>query len=93
MSITPGVPLRYELRNTNYDKMLRDILNHVQDPVVLKGLAQVGTATVLAVLVVLLSWRRGLELESELSVAFVRGFVQVVAVGLVIGVLLTVPVA
>ena len=73
--------------------MLQDTLNHVQDPVVLEGLAQVGAATVLAALVVLLSWRRGLELESELSVAFVRGFVQVVAVGLVIGVLLTVPVA
>jgi putative ABC transport system permease protein len=73
--------------------MLQEILDHVQDPVVLEGLVQVGAATVLAVLVVLLSWRRGLELESELSLAFVRGFVQVVAVGLVIGVLLTVPLA
>ena len=73
--------------------MLQDLLGYVQDPIVTEGLAQVGAATVLAALVVLLSWRRGLELEAELSVAFVRGFVQVVAVGLVIGVLLTVPVA
>jgi putative ABC transport system permease protein len=43
--------------------------------------------------VVLFSRRRGLQLESELSIAFARGFVQIVAVGLVIGVLLTVPVA
>ena len=73
--------------------MLEDIVTHVQDPIVLQGLTQVGAAAVLAALVVLLSRRRGLELGSELSIAFVRGFVQIVAVGLVIGVLLTVPVA
>ncbi|WP_103020345.1 ABC transporter permease [Salinibacter altiplanensis] len=72
--------------------MLQDALGYVQDPIVLEGLAQVGAATVLAVLVVLLSWRRGLGLESELSGAFARGFVQIVAVGLVIGGLLAVPV-
>jgi len=72
--------------------MLQDLLNHIQDPVVWTGLAQVGAATVLAALVLLLSRRRGLQLESELSIAFVRGFLQIVAVGLVIGVLLTVPV-
>jgi putative ABC transport system permease protein len=42
---------------------------------------------------VFLSRQRGLQLGTELSVVFVRGFVQIVAAGLVIGVLLTVPVA
>ena len=73
--------------------MLQDLLAHLRDPVVWTGLAQVGAATVPAALVVLLSRQRGLRLESELSVAFARGFVQIVAVGLVIGVLLAVPVA
>jgi len=71
--------------------VLQDLGNHLQDPVVWTGLRQVGAATVLAVLVVLLSRRRGLQLEMELSVAFVRGLVQIVAVGFVIGALLTVP--
>ncbi|PSQ63626.1 MAG: ABC transporter permease [Bacteroidetes bacterium QH_10_64_19] len=73
--------------------MLQDLLAHLRDPVVWTGLAQVGAATVPAILVVLLSRQRGLRLESELSVAFARGLVQIVAVGLVIGVLLAVPVA
>jgi len=73
--------------------MLQDLLQDLQDPIVRQGLAQVGAATALAALVVLLSRRRGLELETELSVAFVRGFMQIVAVGLVIGLLLTVPLA
>jgi len=72
---------------------LADIWTRVQEPVVLEGLAQVGAAAVLAALVVLLSRRRGLQLETELSLAFVRGLLQIVAVGLVIGLLLTVPVA
>ena len=70
-----------------------DVWTQIQDPVVLEGLAQVGASTVPVALVVLLSRRRGLRLESELSVAFARGLVQIVAVGLVIGVLLAVPVA
>ena len=73
--------------------MLQDLLAHLRDPVVWTGLAQVGAATVPAALVVLLSRQRGLRLESELSVAFARGLVQIVAVGLVIGVLLAVPLA
>ena len=72
--------------------MLQDTLNYLKDPVVWEGLAQIGAAAVLAVLVVVLSRQRGLRLETELSVAFLRGFVQIVAVGVVIGVLLTVPV-
>ncbi|MCS3753608.1 putative ABC transport system permease protein [Salinibacter ruber] len=73
--------------------MSQDLLNHIQDPIVWTGLTQVGAAAVLAALVVLLSRRRGLGLEAELSISFARGFVQIVAVGLVIGGLLTVPVA
>ncbi len=70
-----------------------DVWTRAQDPVVLKGLVQVGAATLLALVVVAGSrWRR-LALETELGVAFVRGFVQIVAVGLLIGVLLTVPLA
>jgi putative ABC transport system permease protein len=73
--------------------MLQEVLAALRDPVVWTGLAQVGAATVLAGLVVLLSRQRGLRLETELSVAFARGLVQIVAVGLVIGLLLAVPVA
>jgi putative ABC transport system permease protein len=72
---------------------LTDVLARAQEPVVLKGLVQVGAAALLAVVVLGLSrWRR-LALEAELGTAFVRGFVQIVAMGLLIGVLLTVPLA
>jgi len=71
--------------------VLQDLLNHLHDPVVWTGVRQVGAATILAGLVVAVSWQRGLHLETELSIAFMRGFLQVVAVGLVIGALLTVP--
>jgi len=70
-----------------------DAWTHAQEPVVLKGLLQVGAATLLALAVIGLSRWRKLALETELGVAFVRGFVQIVAMGLLIGVLLTVPLA
>ena len=70
---------------------IEDVWVRAQEPVVLEGLWQVGAATLLAVVVVGLSrWRR-LALEAELATAFVRGFVQIVAMGLLVGVLLTVP--
>jgi putative ABC transport system permease protein len=73
--------------------VLADVWTRAQEPVVLKGLVQVGAAALLALVVVgLARWRR-LGLATELSTAFVRGFVQVVAMGLLIGVLLTVPLA
>lgn len=72
--------------------VLQDVLDSLLDPLVWEGLGQVGAASLLALLVVGLSRWRGLRLETELGVAFVRGFVQVVAVGVVIGALLTVPV-
>lgn len=69
-----------------------DALSHLQDPVVREGMGQVAAASLLALLVVGLSRWRALRLETELGGAFVRGFFQVVAVGLVIGLLLTVDV-
>ena len=61
------------------------------DPVVVKGLAQVGAATALAAVVLALSYVRDLDLERELGGAFVRGFVQVLAMGALIGVLFSIP--
>ncbi|MFB6248288.1 MAG: ABC transporter permease [Salinibacter sp.] len=72
---------------------LSDVWTRLQEPIVLEGLLQVGAAVLLALAVIALSRARRLALETELSTAFVRGFVQVVAVGLLIGVLLTVPLA
>ena len=71
---------------------LADVWAQAQQPVVLQGLLQVGAASVLALLVVALSRWRGLRMTGELSGAFLRGLLQIVAVGLVIGALLTVPV-
>jgi len=69
---------------------LSALLRSLQLPVVQKGLVQVGAATLLAVLVVAISRLRGLALEHEFSIALVRGFIQVVAMGSLIGILLTV---
>lgn len=63
------------------------VLDNLRDPMVLKGLWQVAAASALAALVLGLSYRRELGLEAELGGAFVRGFVQVLAMGAVIGVL------
>jgi len=71
---------------------LADLWMQAQQPVVLQGLLQVAAASVLALLVVGLSRWRGLGMTGELGGAFVRGLLQIVAVGLVIGALLTVPV-
>lgn len=62
------------------------------DPVVLKGLVQVAVASVLAAVVLGVSYVRDLDLERELGRAFVRGFVQVLAMGAFIGILFSVPV-
>jgi putative ABC transport system permease protein len=69
---------------------LYDLLEQFRDPVLLRGLVQVAAASILAALVVGLSRFRGLALERELGVALVRGFVQIVAMGSVVGLLLTV---
>ena len=67
------------------------VLSRLLDPVVVKGLAQVGAATALAAVVLGLSYARDLDLERELGGAFARGFVQVLAMGALIGVLFTIP--
>lgn len=67
-----------------------DLLEQFRDPVLLTGLVQVAVASLLATLVVGLSRMRGLTLERELSVALVRGLIQIVAMGSIVGLLLTV---
>jgi putative ABC transport system permease protein len=71
------------------DILLEPIRDWV-DPVVLKGLLQVGAAVVIALAVLGVSRLRGLALEQELSIALVRGFVQIFIMGSLIGFLLTV---
>jgi len=61
------------------------------DPVVVRGLVQVAAATALAAVVVAISSLRNLALERELGGSFVRGFVQVLAMGALIGALFSVP--
>ncbi|WP_435186347.1 ABC transporter permease [Halobellus sp. EA9] len=61
------------------------------DPTVVRGLLQVAAASSLAAVVLGLSYVRNLDLERELGGAFVRGFVQVLAMGALIGVLFSIP--
>jgi putative ABC transport system permease protein len=70
------------------DVLLGPLRNGI-NAVVLKGLLQVGAAVAIALVVVGVSRLRGLALEREFSVALVRGFVQVLIMGSLIGVLLT----
>lgn len=63
------------------------LLDQLSDPNVGKGLWQVLAASGLAAAVLLVSRLRGLDLEAELGRAFGRGFVQVLAMGAVIGLL------
>lgn len=67
-----------------------EFLGQFLDPVVAEGLAQVAVASTLAALVLGVSYVRRLDLERELAGAFVRGFVQVIAMGSVIGLLFSV---
>lgn len=69
------------------------LADRLQDPVVLRGLVQVAAASALAAVVLAISRLRALDLERELGRAFVRGFVQVLAMGAFIGILFSVPVA
>jgi putative ABC transport system permease protein len=63
----------------------------LDDPAVVRGLAQVAAATALAAVVLGLSYLRDLGLERELGGAFARGFVQVLAMGALIGLLFSIP--
>jgi len=65
----------------------------LDDPIVVKGAVQVAAALVPALVVVALSRLRSLELETEMGVALVRGLLQILAVGSVLGLLLTVDLA
>ena len=65
--------------------------DRLTDPVVVRGLVQVAAATALAAVVVAISSLRDLDLERELGGSFVRGFVQVLAMGALIGALFSVP--
>jgi putative ABC transport system permease protein len=73
--------------------MIRAVLDQLSEPVVMKGLAQVGVATALAAVVIGISYLRDVGIETELGRSFVRGFVQVVAMGAVIGVLFSIRLA
>lgn len=67
------------------------MLNQFFDNLLLLGLAQAGVTAALALVVVLLSRLQNVHLERETLVALVRGFVQVVAVGSVLLLLLRGP--
>ncbi|MDQ2055921.1 ABC transporter permease [Halobellus sp. H-GB7] len=71
------------------EALFAQLLAHI-DATVLKGLFQVGAAVAIALLVVGVSRVRGLALEREFSIALVRGFIQVLVMGSLIGVLLSV---
>src|SRR5215831_4843189 len=55
------------------------------------GLAQAAAAGVTALLVVWLARRRGIHLEKELSIAMIRGFLQIIAAGSILLLLLRGP--
>jgi putative ABC transport system permease protein len=55
------------------------------------GFAQAAAATLLALLVIILARRRQIHLETETLTAMVRGFVQIVAVGSILVILLRAP--
>lgn len=65
----------------------------VTDPIVARGLVQLVAGTALALVVLALTRVRELALESEMGLALVRGLVQVLAMGAVLGVLLTIDLA
>lgn len=69
------------------------ILGWLEEPIVVKGALQVAAALVPAIAVIGLSRLRSLELEAEMTTALVRGLVQILAVGSVLGLLLTVELA
>ncbi|MFB6081109.1 MAG: ABC transporter permease [Haloferacaceae archaeon] len=65
----------------------------LRDPAVIEGLAQVAAATALAAVVLGISYAREIGIERELGAAFARGFVQVIAMGALIGLLFSIPLA
>ena len=55
------------------------------------GLAQAAIAAALAIAVVLLARKRNIHLESDTSIALLRGIVQIVIVGSLLAILLKAP--
>jgi putative ABC transport system permease protein len=67
------------------------VLDHIFDNLLVLGLAQTAVTSVLALLVVLLSRFQSVHLERETLLALIRGFLQVVAIGSVLRLLLQGP--
>jgi len=64
-------------------------VRYVSDPIVFTGLIQIAAAAVLAAIVVFVIYVRNLGFEREVAVTAGRGFVQILAAGSVIGILVT----
>ena len=73
------------------NEAISTLQQQLSSPQVWDGLIQVGVATLLALIVLGISILRKLKVESEVAVAFVRGFVQVVAAGSILGLILVAP--
>jgi putative ABC transport system permease protein len=67
------------------------MLNHIFTDQLRLGLAQALAAALLAFAVVLLARRQKIHLERETTIALLRGLIQIIAVGSVLGVLLQAP--
>src|SRR5277367_1201791 len=67
------------------------VLRHLFADQLHLGLAQAALTALTAMLVVLFAGRRGIHLEKEVSIAMLRGIVQIVAVGSILALLLRGP--
>ena len=64
-------------------------LEYATDPVIIRGFVQIGIAAVLTAVVLGVVYLRQFGFEREVIITAIRGLVQVVAAGAVIGILLT----
>ncbi|SDK27568.1 ABC transporter permease [Natronorubrum texcoconense] len=69
------------------------LLEHASDPEIRTGFAQIGIAVVLTVVVLGVTYVQELGFERELLTTSARGFVQILATGAVIGMLLAAHIA
>ncbi|WP_459193211.1 ABC transporter permease [Halosimplex sp. J119] len=69
------------------------IVDQFRDPAVVQGLWQVAAAAVLAAVVIGVVALRGLALQREWGIAIGRGFVQILLMGTVVGLLFSLPFA
>ncbi len=70
------------------ESVLFDFIDQFRDPSLTKGLMQAGAGAVLALIVIGLARIRRLALEKEFIIAILRGFVQIVVMGSIVGLLL-----